>query len=312
MKVLVGVDGSSSSFAAVRLVGQLCSPDRDEIILVYAAPEASVVGEERLDEHVLERARTALSRAVFDEAISRLPDAWRSRLAEPEQVGGAPGAALLAAIDKHGSDLIAVGFRGTSLFERFVLGSVSRTVVHSARVPVLVVKSEAPHDAATERPAGESTSPFRVLAAYDGSEFGQRIAEFAHRISWPADAVGTVMTVIRPMFLTELPPWLQQHVRDPDIAAMADAWRAEQEQVCAETREQLRRFQQSLPACFAKSEPLMVEGRPAEKLLETLRNEPYNLAVMGGRGHSTIEELLVGSTTDEVLAKGPCSVLIVK
>ena len=35
-------------------------------------------------------------------------------------------AALLEAIEKHHADMIAVGFRGTSLFERFVLGSVSR------------------------------------------------------------------------------------------------------------------------------------------------------------------------------------------
>ena len=57
-------------------------------------------------------------------------------------MAGPPGAVLLDAIKEHGAELVVVGFRGTSsLWERFILGSVSRAIVHTAPVPVFVVKS---------------------------------------------------------------------------------------------------------------------------------------------------------------------------
>lgn len=314
MKVLVGVDGSSNSFAAVRFVGRILSPARDELVLLYATPEASYGGDEQLDESVVTRARSALSRAVYDEALSRLPPEWQSKISPPEPTGdsSAPSTALLKAIENHHADMIAVGFRGTSLFERFMLGSVSRAIVHSAPIPVLVVKSEVPQDAGVEQPAGAGQSPFQVLAAYDEAQTGERIARVAQAISWPEGAVGTVMNVVRPMQLAELPDWLQRRARDPDVAAMADLWRKEHEQSVQAAREELKRFQQTLPACFAKREPVVAEGRPAEKLIEKLSAEPFDLVMMGSRGSGPVKQLLIGSTSAQVLAKGPCSVLIVR
>ena len=52
MKVLVGVDGSSNSFAAVEFVGRLLSAERDELVLLFAAPEMSIADDDRLDSAV--------------------------------------------------------------------------------------------------------------------------------------------------------------------------------------------------------------------------------------------------------------------
>src|SRR5262245_3008977 len=97
MKVLVGVDGSANSFAAVRFVGRILSPDRDEIVLIYATPDASYLSDEQLDESVLVRARDSLSRVVYDEAISRLPPAWQAKISPPPPTDEEhpPSAALL-------------------------------------------------------------------------------------------------------------------------------------------------------------------------------------------------------------------------
>lgn len=314
MKVLVGVDGSSNAFAAVRFLGRLLSPEHDALVMVYAVPETSFADAETLDETVADRARTALSRAVFDEAVSRLPPAWQAKVSPLEAVsdGHSPSTALLEAIERHGADMIAVGFRGTSLIERFMLGSVSRAVVHSARIPVLVVKSESPSDVEAERPAGAAEPPFQALAAYDGPQAGKQIAAVINKIDWPADAVGSVMTVVRPLFLTELPDWLRTKARDPDVAAMADAWRKEHEQSIEAARRELRAFQQTLPPCFAENEPIVAEGRAVEKLLAELRSRPFDLVIMGSRGSGPVERLLVGSTSAQVLTSGPCSVLIAR
>jgi nucleotide-binding universal stress UspA family protein len=312
MKALIGVDGSSNSLAAVEFVGRWLSARNDQLILLYAAPEVSFGGEELLDAAVQQRARSALSRAVFDEALARLGAEWQSRV-QPLEVAGSPGASLLAAADAQEVDLVVVGFRGTSFFERLVLGSVSRAVVHSANVPVLVVKSvPVKDDDRLEKPAGAGDKHLRLLVAYDGPEFGQRIAALLGQVEWPAITEGWVMTVVQPMFITELPEWLRHQTRDPDVAAMAGAWQKEHEQNVAAAQRELEAYRATLPPAFLKQTPIVAEGRPAEQLLAALNKRPFDLVVVGSRGRGNVAQLLVGSTTAEVLAAAPCSVLIVR
>src|SRR3954468_20626506 len=123
MKVLIGVDGSSNSFAAVEFVGRLLSVEHDELVLLFATPAISFE-DDRLDPAIEERARSALSRTVLEAALERLAPAWQQRAVQREAKGSA-SAALLDAIESEKADLIAVGFRGTSvILEEFMLGSV--------------------------------------------------------------------------------------------------------------------------------------------------------------------------------------------
>ena len=309
MRVLVGVDGSSNSLATVTFAGRLLAAERDELILAYVAPPPPFVGDEQLDPGVAARAQGALANAVFDEAVLRLPNAWQQRV-ERVELSGAPGTNLLDLADELDVELIAVGFRGTGLFERLLLGSVSRTVVHSARVPVLVVKTTGGPE--SEQLAGTPDGTFRALAAYDGSEFGERIAALIHRLSWPERARGWVISVVPPMFVHQLPDWLQPIQRDPDVQAMAEAWQKEYDQQLAQSVEDLKRYQQMLPEVFRATEPIVAQGNPAEEILATITRQKIDLAVVGSRGQSAVERLLVGSTSARVVNEAPCSVLIAR
>lgn len=311
MKAIIGVDGSSNSLAAVEFVGRLLSPGRDELTLLYVTPDISFGGEEQLDAAVQQRARNALSRAVFDEAMTRLPAEWQQRM-EAVEIAGSPGPVLLTEADKRHVDLIAVGFRGTSLFEQLMLGSVSRAVVHTAKVPVLVVKSVPVDDERRERPAGTDDRKMRVLATYDGPAVAQKIAATLNKFQWPEITDAWVMTVVPPMHVSELPDWLRQKTRDPDVAAMADAWRKEHEQNAEVARQELAEFQKTLPPAFAKNPPIVAEGRPADQILARLNKMPFDLVVLGSRGRGNVTRLLLGSTSSQVLGAAPSSALIVR
>jgi nucleotide-binding universal stress UspA family protein len=114
------------------------------------------------------------------------------------------------------------------------------------------------------------------------------------------------------MFIEELPDWLRHMTRDPDVAAMAAAWQNEHDESVQAARHELRQFQHKLPSCFAGNEPLVVEGRPVEKLLAKLHEAPFDLVIAGSRGSGSVERMLVGSTSEQLLAMAPCSVLIVR
>jgi nucleotide-binding universal stress UspA family protein len=53
---------------------------------------------------------------------------------------GHPAEQIIAAAEEWGADLIVTGHRGQGLFERWLLGSVSRLVIAYARCAVLVVR----------------------------------------------------------------------------------------------------------------------------------------------------------------------------
>ena len=310
MKVLVGVDGSSNSFAAVEFAGRVLAPERDQLTLLFATPALST--EEELDPAVEQRARLVLSRAVLEAALERLPAAWREQV-EQKELAGPPGAVLLDAIKDYGAELVVVGFRGTSsLWERFILGSVSRAIVHTAPVSVLVVKSPLADEASSTNPATTDSKPIRTLAAYDGPQVAPSMATLLWKFTWPERSEAWVATVVRPMFPFDVPDWVKIERRDPDVAAMAAAWEQEHQQNLQSARNELEKFRAELPPCFAKQEAIIVEGRPAEQLVNLVASKSIDLAVMGSRGSGRVEQLLVGSTTEQVLASAPCSVLVVR
>jgi nucleotide-binding universal stress UspA family protein len=56
----------------------------------------------------------------------------------------------------------------------------------------------------------------------------------------------------------------------------------------------------------------LLEGEPAEKILELAQKEPVDLIVMGTHGTTGLARLLVGSVAESVLRKAPCPVLTVR
>jgi nucleotide-binding universal stress UspA family protein len=310
MKVLIGVDGSSNSFAAVEFVGRLLSAERDELVLLFATPAMSF-DDDRLDPAIEQRARSALSRTVLEAALERLPAAWQQR-AQQRQVTGSASAALLDAIEAEKADLVAVGFRGTSgILEDFVLGSVSRAIVHSAKIPALVVKSEGKTEEPAKQSPGPATRHMHVLVTYDAPQFAHPAADLLKKFSWPSETNGWLMTVVQPMFIAALPDWIKRQ-RDPDVAAMASAWEQEHQQNLQAAREELEKFRAMLPSCFSGKELIVAEGRPAEAILAQIRERAIVLAVLGSRSRGSLSRLLLGSTTEQVLREAPCSVLIVR
>ena len=119
------------------------------------------------------------------------------------------------------------------------------------------------------------------------------------------------MTVVPPMYATQLPAWLKVE-RDPDVADMASAWEAEHQQNLQAARAELEQFRESLPSCFAKENLIVSEGRPADQILKQIRDNAIDLAVLGSRGKGSLQRLLLGSTSEQVLREAPCSVLIVR
>jgi nucleotide-binding universal stress UspA family protein len=149
---LLAYDGSESSAAAIAVAGRLFS---GRYALVCHVPHGDERPADQLVADGVQLARTAgLDAAPMVERKQR--KVWR---------------ALLAAADRRGASLIAVGAQGASGLGPTILGSVSTALVHHSPIPVLVVPGTTTK--------GTTNGP--LLLCYDGSEGARHAIAVAGR-----------------------------------------------------------------------------------------------------------------------------------
>ncbi len=137
-RIVVGVDGSPSSRAALRWAVRYAGLTRGTVDAIMAwhvpstlatYPWVSLDETDSLQQDALKALGEVLKADVE-------PD--DSRLVSAEVVNGHPAEVLLhAAAD---ADLLVVGSRGHGRFAEALLGSVAQHCVHHAQCPVLIVR----------------------------------------------------------------------------------------------------------------------------------------------------------------------------
>jgi nucleotide-binding universal stress UspA family protein len=300
MKVLFAVDGSEGSFDAVGEVAPLLAPGKDEVAL-YCSPPSIRPGSAATSRHVLARARHGLVDAVFDEARRRFSADWQSAV---HSIVGNQDArhGIVIAAEEWGADLTVVGARGLGTFERLLLGSVSRAVVHASKIPVWVARAPG------RRKSGESVN---ALLTCENSELGCRRAEVLSEFTWPKGSTCRTLTVVPSMFAGKVPEWLQQRARSRDVEEMVQAWAREHDEELRSMRASMEEFTTKLPAGLRRLEPIVAEGEPASTILATIASEKIDLVVVGAYRKTWLASTLLGSTSEAVLNHAGCSVLVV-
>ena len=146
MKVLLAVDGSPCSEAAVAEVATRPWPAGSEFRIVSAyqlpmspTPEAWAIPPEYYDE--MEKAARGQAQKIVDLATAQLKQTLGKLMAVRGQVlAGSPPSVIVEEADGWPADLIVVGSHGYGAWQRLVLGSVSQAVVLHAKCSVEVVR----------------------------------------------------------------------------------------------------------------------------------------------------------------------------
>lgn len=158
MKILLATDGSPCSDEAIEEVARRPWPSGSEIKVLAVfelplppTPEAWALPANYLDE--MDRGAREHAKAVVERAVEKL----RSRLnglavVASEFLPGSPRNVILDEAESWGADLIVVGSHGYSGWERFLMGSVSQSIVSHAKCSVEVVRCPASSRAATNEP----------------------------------------------------------------------------------------------------------------------------------------------------------------
>ena len=146
MKILLAVDGSPCSDAAVAEVGRRPWPEGSSIkvLSTFELPTPPSPEGWALPANYFEDMDIALRKQAginVERAIQTLKSKLNKTIALDGQcLPGPPRTVILDEAEDWGADLIVVGSHGYRMWERFLLGSVSQSVVSHAKCSVEVVR----------------------------------------------------------------------------------------------------------------------------------------------------------------------------
>ncbi|MGD8361198.1 MAG: universal stress protein [Gemmatimonadota bacterium] len=190
-------------------------------------------------------------------------------------------------------DLIVMGTHGRRGFRKWLLGSVTNEVVRFAPCSVLAVRGEG-------EPA--PVDPIRkILLPVDFSQHGKEALEVACSL---ASTYGAHLELIH-----VLPDGLH-----PTFYTMGGTKLSEvQPGIMEKAETAMAELLQEAPVCEGVSRSTnAVEGHPGREIVRFSRNHEVDLIVIATHGLSGLEHLLLGSTTEKVMAGAECPVFVTK
>lgn len=292
MKIVLAIDGSEHSLEARDLVAGLRWPAESVVHLVgaYQTPidwngafGGSMDWAGALDEGLREELLGQLEAAAEPLRTSGLGverTAMRGRAAD----------VIVDAAAQIGADLIVTGHRGMGRLRTMVLGSVAADVAANAPCPVLVAR-------------GPTIS--RLLVGTDGSaaaaEIVERLGSWGAFAGLPADVVAVAIPDSPAFELAVSLYTLGDERLERERAALAEQAEADARDMAA-----------ALEGIGIKATAVPRRGDPAAEIVATANEKGSDLVVVGSRGLSGLDRLLLGSVARNVLIGAECSVLIVR
>ncbi|WP_375481408.1 universal stress protein [uncultured Mycobacterium sp.] len=284
--VVVGIDGSTGSDAAVQWAAREAAMRKLRLTVVRAMPAPTLPWPTvpALDEFC--RRQEADARSIINDAV---------KLAEGRRVGGRPAeidsqfffsgpVPTLVDMSKD-ADMVVVGARGLGTLQRLLLGSVSTGLVHHARCPVAVI-----HSAASPTPRAVHAP---VLLGVDGSPASEL-----------ATAIAFEEASLRGVGLLAIHAW-----SDAEIAHVSGIeWSGLQTQAEEILAERLAGWQERYPDVTVHR--AVVYARPAAHLLD--RSEQAQLVVVGSHGRGGFAGMLLGSVSTAVAQAAQVPVIVAR
>ena len=281
-RVVVGVDGSPLSMAAVRRGARVASARGMTLHLLHAfAPDLPMLGFGALaDDSVV----TTHTQRLLTEATAH---AHSVDPALPVTTASRDGYASQALVDaSRTAGLVVVGAMGYGVLSRASVGAVAMQVVTHARCPVLVVGHEGADEPGLDR----------IVVGVDGSKPSLR-----------ALAVAFDEAVLTEASLDVVHAWEPRSASDPTLASDS-SWSAYESDLEQRVEAALAGRRAEHPDVKVDYE--VVREEPVRALVE--RSRGAALTVVGSRGSGGFHGLHVGSTALRVMGRSQSPILLTR
>jgi nucleotide-binding universal stress UspA family protein len=276
-KIMVPVDFSEPSKKAVNYGLSLASEFKSSLVLTHIAP---------------------FETAVYDKAkmqlLQLIPADYRDRLDfEIIVKAGDIRQELLAIVEESGIDLVVMGSRGRSYFERMLLGSVTERMLRKLHVPILTVSHLDP-EKELHQPGVVPLQ--RIVYATDLAEGSELGLEFSIRLAHGLNAHLTVVHVVQSYDV----------IGHGLETAFAPDYNAEAR---ASAAERLSKVVSLVSDGTVPITTVLADGVPYAAINRTAAEKKADLIVINLQGKGLLDRALLGTTAERVIRTASIPVL---
>ena len=285
-RVLIASDGSPVAKAAVKTALHFPWPSPSTASVV-TAKFVRTEYRRSIVLAVLDRTAEAVAGDTIRSLAARWPDAGARVLK------GTPADVIVGEARRTHADVVVMGWRGYGAVRRLLTGSVSRAVVRQSPCSVLVARRAV-------------KTVHTILVGIDGSSHSLSAFDLVARL--PAN--GRRVVLLQAVDTMHLPS--QVHLTSSMRATIGAEVRRINRKRRAEADRSLQDMRAELRRRGWKASTVVTEGQPLSDLLAQIARSRADLLVIGARGATGLDRLLLGSVADGALNRSPVPVLIAK
>lgn len=295
-KILLPVDESEFSKRAITFAGKFLkyfNQDLSEITVFHVIrPGHLTKHEKRVDLRVEFLKKSELFKKLKEqflkEKIKPVLDEYENILknfgvtAEINQrvEEGDPGNKIIEVLSKENYSSVFLARRGMSLTESLVMGSVSTKVVYNTKKQIVYLVGE--------KFSEDQVEPVsKILVPVDGSEYSKRAVEHAVYV---VKRLGEKVKEIKLLRVINLDVYYER------ISQGIDPERDAEENLSIAKRKFLDEY---IPEKLIQTQILI--GIPSEEIIKEIKENSYDLVIIGRRGRSPLKDLVMGGVSSAVV-----------
>jgi nucleotide-binding universal stress UspA family protein len=210
---------------------------------------------------------------------------------------GHPSSSVAEYARQWQADFIYLGSHGHRGLTRFLLGSVSKSVVHSAGCSVGIIR---PGAAAGRQPA-QAKPGLRVLLATDGSDCSLAAAHSIAGRPWPDGSKFRIISVAE-VVEAGIEPWYA------DVGLLEELQRLNREHA----QQAIDGAEEVLAGAGLAVVKEAFTGLPKAAILEDAEGWRTDLIIVGSHGKRGIDRILLGSVSESIAVHATCSVEVIR
>ena len=297
-----------------RILVPLDGSELAEVVFTYAKELAGRLGLEVVLLHVYnpdEHELAALHRAYVEhkaEIVKRESQEVQGKIGirsegkplevRGEVAAGYPAEEILRYADENDIDLILMANRGRSGVRRWPIGSVAEKVLRASNVPVWLVRAGFPEEITYDKWPSRT-----ILVPLDGSELAEAVLPHVEALTKQAGAEMISVVLLK---VCEYPivPFSPEYASEYRVQKVAEDE--------ALTVKYLDGVRQRLKNAGVTAQSKILVGKPAERIIEYVKTNPFSLIVMSTHAHSGFSQWVYGSVAAKVLEMAPSPILLVR
>ena len=286
-KILSAIDFSTFTDTIFSYSVALCKKYDAKLFLIHVTTDLNRLlehNETALDVEALQKSNIRYAQERLQELAKDLPIENEIIIRQ-----GTPADIISRLASEQRSDLVITATHGKAGFKRFLLGSVTEKLIKTLHCPLLVLPPQE-HDLIPR--AGFELKLKKILVGCDFSPDSKLAVDYGLSLAQEFQAELFLSHVIKPsLYIKEREGIDQLRNRlENELDTMVP-------EACRD---------------WCTAQTALLDGEPYIALMNFAKEQDIDMIVLGIRGHTLLEKLLVGSTTDRLIRHSPFPVLAVR